>query len=596
MADDLTLASDFAPATREEWLAAVEKAIKGADFDKTLVSTTDDGIRIEPLYTGEDVATAADEAGFPAFDPLLRGAVVAARPDGAWDIRTSIGHPDPQAANRQALHDLANGATSIEFVVRSPDDLPVLLRGIVLEAAPIALRAGAGAVAAAGALLDLVDPGSGPSGCLGVDPIGTLATTGTGAAIDTDLAQRVAAALPNMRTFLASGATVADAGASEAQEVAYLLATATAYLRAMTDGGMSLEAAARQIAFEVAADVDIFATVAKIRALRYTWACVLRESGATIAGDEDRLVSIIATSSYRTLTVVDPWVNLLRGTAACLGAVLGGADTVTIAPFDAAAGLPGDLGRRLARNTQLILQDESGIGRVLDPAGGSWYIESLTDELARRAWDGFQRIEAAGGPVAAMALIAEEIAEVAAARDAAIARRKRPITGVSEFPLLGEQPPRPEPAPPAATGGPLARRRLAEPFEALRSRGEAAGERATVFLANLGPIATHTARATFAANLLATGGIRAVGDDGHDDAGSAAHAFGQSGATIACICSSDEKYAELAEPVAAALRAAGARRIYLAGRAVVAGVDENIGVGVDALDVLGRLHEELEIA
>lgn len=584
MADDLTLASDFAAPTREEWLAAVDRALKGADFDKALVSTTDDGIRVAPLYTPADTDTAADEAGFPSFAPLLRGAVAAPRPHGTWDIRTSIAHSDPATANAWALEDLAGGATSVSFAVGNPEDVPRLFDGIVLDAAPVGVRGG---MAAARAFVELAEPGAGPSGSLGIDPVGT----------DADLAEaarwavEVSARNPNLRTLLATGTTVADAGGSHGQEIGFLLGAATSYLRALTAAGLSAPEAVRQIELEVAADVDIFATVAKIRALRFTWAQVLQHAGMAFAGDDDAAVHIAAVSSYRTLTAVDPWVNLLRGTAACLGAVLGGADTVTITPFDGADAVPGPLGRRMARNTQLILADESGIGRVLDPAGGSWYVESLTDQLAARAWAVFQAIEAAGGPEAAMPQLAQQIAAVAADRDRAIARRRRPITGVSEFPLLGEQRPDRVPAE-RPEAGPLPRRRLSEPFEQLRASGEQSG--ATVFLANLGPLAVHTARATFAANLFAAGGVRAIAAAVDPD--SAAAAFAESGARVACICSSDEWYGEQAAAVAASLRAAGAKRIYLAGKAEIPGVDERIALGVDALDTLTRLHQTLEIA
>ncbi len=583
MADRLTLASDFSAPTRDQWLAAVDKALKGADFDTKLVAITADGIRIEPLYTAQDTAASADEAGFPAFAPLLRGAGASPRPDGAWDIRTSINHPEPRTANAWALHDLANGATSVEFVVAAPDDLPLLLAGIVLDAAPVALRPAA--VEVARRYLEIIEPGDAARGTLGLDPVGSSSPLPDAVAVALQAAGRT----PNLRALLASGASVADAGASEAQEVGYLLATATTYLRALVAAGLAVDEAARQIDFEVTADVDIFATIAKLRALRYTWAAVLRESGAAFDGERDGIMHVTAVSSYRTLTVVDPWVNLLRGTAACLGAVLGGADTVTIAPYDSADSLPGDPGRRLARNTQLILADESGIGRVLDPAGGSWYVEALTDQLAAKSWAYFQQIEAAEGVLQALPMIADDVAAVAAERDRAIARRKRPITGVTEFPQLGET--RPERTPVAAPPAPLPRRRLSEPFEDLRAAAESAG--ATVFLANLGPIAVHTARATFVANLFAAGGVRAI--SAAVDAATAAGAFAASGAAVACICSSDAIYAEQAADVAAALRAAGARRIYLAGKAAVDGVDENIALGADALDVLTRLHEALEI-
>jgi methylmalonyl-CoA mutase len=414
-------------------------------------------------------------------------------------------------------------------------------------------------------------------------------TTGS-VPMDTQMAAGMDVAnTPRLRTFLASGAPASDAGASEAQEIGYMLAVGLLYLRALIDDGVDNPGS--RITLEVTADVDVFATVAKIRALRHCWATVLDNLGQPIDSTQ-----IVAVSADRWLTEVDPWVNILRGTAATLGAVVGGAEAVTLAPFDSAAGLPGDLGRRLARNTQLLLQDESGVGRVLDPAGGSWYIESFTDELAAAGWKFFQRIEAAGGPVEAIDEIGTDIAVVAQRRDAQIATRRFPITGVSEFPLLDEHRPDRPAQPPAddraavpvegheLTGTPWPQDRLADPYEALR---ENAGD-ATVFLANLGPIAVHTARATFAANLFAAGGIRAISDEGHADAASAAAAFKASGANIACICSSDDVYADLAEATAEALKQAGARRVYLAGKGDYPGVDEYVHLGVDALDILTR--------
>ncbi len=600
--ENLDLASDYSP-TREQWLAAVDKVLKGKDFDRVLVSTTLDDVRIEPLYTADDVATTHDESGFPGSDPLTRGAQPAPRTDGQWDIRSRVTHPDPAVANAQILEDLANGATSVDLQldlgggsgisIRSPQDLARVLDGVVLDAAPVSLRAGAHAAVVAGWYRELLAErgvhGAEPSGCLGIDPVGTLVTDGE-VAMDALMAAGLDVAnTPRLRTFRASGAPASDAGASEAQEIGYMLSVALLYLRALIDAGVDNPAS--RITLEVTADVDVFATVAKLRALRHCWATVLEHMGQPLD-----TTGIEAVSADRWLTEVDPWVNILRGTAATLGAVVGGAESVTIAPFDSASGLPGGLGRRLARNTQLLLQDESGIGRVLDPAGGSSYIESFTDDLAAAAWKFFQRIEAADGPVDAADEIGTDIAVVAARRDKDIATRKRPITGVSEFPQLGEQRPEPMPAPapdarPAVPvpghvhqATPWQRRRLAQPYEDLRAN---AGD-ATVFLANLGPIAVHTARATFAANLFAAGGITAVSDDGHGDAQSVAEAFRGSGADIACICSSDEVYADLAEAAASALKQAGAKRVYLAGKGDYAGVDEYIHLGVDALDILTR--------
>ncbi len=633
-AGDLVLAGEFDPATREEWLAAVDKALRGGDFERVLVGRTLDGIRIEPLYTAADVATEHDESGFGAFSPLTRGAMAPPRPDGAWDIRARVLNPDPARANALALGDLRGGATSLDVRVdaagtgdgvpcRDGSDLARVLDGVLLDVAPIALRAGAHGAVAAGWLLDIWAAagvtGADAAGCLGLDPLGALAADGVlPQGLDAMLTQSVAlaaqvdASLPRVRTLRASGVPAADAGGSEGQEIGFVLAAATAYLRALVDAGLPVERAARQITLEVSADVDLFSTVAKIRALRHCWAQVLAASGVTLDGTASGLVRIDAVAGGRWLTVVDPWVNLLRGTTATLGAVIGGADSVIVDAFDAASSAGGEQGHRLARNTQLLLQDESAVGRVSDPAGGSYYVEALTDELAAAGWRVFGETEAAGGlaPALASGRLAAQIGDVAARRATMVATRRHPITGVSEFPLIGERRPQP-PAPTAPDTRPavplageptvvpaLVAVRLAEPYEALRAAGEPLG--LTAFLANVGTGAGYIPRATFAGNLFGAGGVRAVGEGGYDDAAAAATAFAASGAPVAVICGTDDAYADHAADFAHALKAAGARWVFLAGRAGEreqeyrdAGIDEFVSMGVDVLATLGRLHDLL---
>ena len=288
--ENLDLASDYSP-TREQWLAAVDKVLKGKDFDRVLVSTTLDDVRIEPLYTADDVATTHDESGFPGSDPLTRGAQPAPRTDGQWDIRSRVTHPDPAVANAQILEDLANGATSVDLQldlgggsgisIRSPQDLARVLDGVVLDAAPVSLRAGAHAAVVAGWYRELLAErgvhGAEPSGCLGIDPVGTLVTDGE-VAMDALMAAGLDVAnTPRLRTFRASGAPASDAGASEAQEIGYMLSVALLYLRALIDAGVDNPAS--RITLEVTADVDVFATVAKLRALRHCWATVLEHMG-----------------------------------------------------------------------------------------------------------------------------------------------------------------------------------------------------------------------------------------------------------------------------------------------------------------------------
>ena len=637
---DLALAAEFPAPTREQWLAAVDKAIKGRDFAKTLVTTTLDGIAIQPLYTATDVATAHDEAGFPGFAPLLRGGVVPPRPAGAWDIRSRVDHPDVATANAQALTDLRGGATSLDLVIdaagsgdgiscRDRADLERVLADVQLDIAPVGLRAGAHGGVVAQWLVDILNArgvnarGITSSGCLGVDPLSALATDGvlpqgyaTALAEGVALAGTVVANAPSMRTFRASGLAASDAGASEAQELAFVLGAGAAYLRALVDAGHDVATAASQIELELAADVDVFATVAKARALRHCWSTMLSASGVDIDGQLPGLVRITAVAAGRWVTAVDPWVNLLRGTAASLAAVVGGVDVLTVAAFDSARGLPGDLGRRLARNTQLLLQDESYVGRVVDPGGGSYYVESLTDALAAAGWARFQQTERDGGLLAVIesGSLAADIATTAAKRDAQIATRKHPITGVSEFPLIGEKVPDAVLTPPADTrpavaltgtptsAPPLPRRRLSEPFETLRAHADAAATHPTVFLANIGTGADYVPRATFASNAFATGGVQAVGDGGYADADAAAAAFTASGAPVAVICGTDDAYAEQATAYASALKAAGARMVYLAGRPGeqeaalrTAGVDAFVGIGSDVLTAMSALHELLGI-
>jgi methylmalonyl-CoA mutase len=288
----------------------------------------------------------------------------------------------------------------------------------------------------------------------------------------------------------------------------------------------------------------------------------------------------------------DPWVNMLRTTVACFAAGVGGADAVTVQPFDAALGLPDSFSRRIARNTQSLLVEEGHLARVLDPAGGSWYVESLTDQIAQAAWDWFTELERAGGLVAALdsGLVRDRIGVAWEARAQRIASRKDPITGVSEFPNLAEKLPSREPSHAVQPAGGLPRVRAAQEFEELRDRADAATRRPQVYLATIGPIARHTARATFAGNLFQAGGLETP-------SGAGAEGLADAGTTVACICGTDKDYAESAAALAAELRAAGATAVWLAGKPSLAveGVDGYVYAGCDALDVLHRVHEQLGV-
>ncbi len=609
------LAGAFPAATREQWESAVAGALRGRP-STTLRSTTPGGVEVEPLHVPSDGAFAHDESGFPGSAPTTRGTHAAPHPSGLWEVRRPVAEPDPAIANRQALEDLERGVTALEvpFPPATPQDLATRLDGVLLDLAPVVLRAGWGVEAAAAALEALWDAqgldGAACSGGFGADPFATLAAEGqadvpVGEALTraAALAARTAGVRPRVRTMTVSSLPVVESGASEVLELAVVLSTGAAYLRELSAAGLDVDSAFAQIEVELAADTDVFVTIAKVRAARRVWAALATACGAG---------GVVATpfsvrTARRMLTTRDPWVNLLRITAATFAAGVGGADSVTTDSYDALLAGSSDLGRRMARNTQLLLLEESSLGRVLDPAGGSAFLEELTEQVAQAAWGVFQQLENSGG-IGTMLVDGTLAARVADERDrvvAQVATRRRPITGVSEFPDLDEAAPERAPVDPRTPL--LVPVRWAEGFEDLRDRADAArdaGREPTVFLGTLGPVAVHTARATFTRNFFAAGGIRAVTTErgettGYDDPAELAADAAASGAALACVCSSDSVYSERAAEAVAALSASGVRRVYLAGspgderdRLSAAGVDEFIHIGVDVLDVLRRALQE----
>ena len=614
------LSGGFPPANIDAWRAMVDKALKGADFEKRLVSKTADGIRIEPLYTRKDALIGTD-AALPGVAPFTRG-TQAFRPGLGWDICAIHVESDPKVANAAILEDLAGGVNVIALDVggmglpATKDAIGAALEGVMLDACPIALIAGEHTFEAAGSLMSVWAankiPDAQRAGSFGADPLGTLAQQGhLTSAVDTALARavalaKIAIAMPRVSAMTAEGVTFHNAGASEAQELAGMLATLVAYLRACEAGGIAPAAALPKISVTLAADDDQFATIAKLRAARKL---VWRVAEACGAGEAAARVRYVCPTSYRMMAKRDPWTNILRTTIACTAAALGGADAICVLPFTFALGKPDAFARRVARNIQIVAQEESHLGRVADPAGGSWHVEQLTADMAKKAWDMFQDIEARGGMAAALTsgYVQDMIRKTAEARAKSIATGRMELTGVSAFPILGDDGIKAEPwaKPEAPTGTPpvtvipLHPQRLAEPFEALRDTADAAGG-FKVFLASMGEIADHNMRTTWVKNYLAAGGIETLIDEGYQSAAVAAAAFNNSGTTVACICSSDAMYATHAEITARALKAKGATWVMMAGRpggkeAALrqAGVDQFLVAGADAVATLKALQEKL---
>lgn len=609
---DLRLAADFAPATYDDWRKLAEGVLKGAPFEK-LVGKTYDGLRIEPIYQRANDAPA-----------------IAARAIGTpWRIMQRIDHPDAGKANVQALHDLENGANGLTLVFAgangargfglqaTAEAIATVLDGVFVDAGiGIELNIGPQSRMAATHLADFitqknVDPGA----CdirFGLDPIGACAVWGSSAYNWWEIAPAFTDAIKSLAAkgfkgpfAVADGRVVHDAGGSDVQELAYVLAVGVTYLRALEDANVPLDNACNMIYARLSADADQFLTMAKFRALRLLWTRIAESCGL-----QPKPLFISAETAWRMLTQRDPYVNMLRATIATFSAGLGGADSITVLPHTLALGLPDAFARRAARNTQLILLHESKLAKVSDPAAGAGGIEALTRQLCDAAWAQFQEIEKAGGAFAALGnnVIQPRIAATRAARQASIARRREVLTGATEFPNLHEARAtvlkvKPVPAAPYGKAkikfNPLEPVRLAAPFEALRDKSEhilaRSGARPRIFLANLGTPADFTARATFAKSFFETGGIEAVEFNlpSPEKAAALIDAFKASGAALVCLCSSDKVYAAQAETAAKALHAACAAHIYLAGRPGenetafrAAGVSDFIFAGSDALAIL----------
>jgi len=614
------LAAGFPAATVEQWRALVDKALKGADFEKQLVSRTAGGLRINPLYTRED-ALASTLNTVPGTRPFTRG-TKPVRDGLGWDIRTFHIDTDPAALNAAILEDLTGGVTSIGLQIGgngltpAKQALATALDGVMVDVCPVVLVAGEQFFDAALALVALWEARgmatADRQGSFGADPLGTLTKTGRlSEPVETALARAVALmqttrSNPRVQVMTADGVITHVAGASEAQELASMLATLVAYLRAAEAGGIPPAEALPKINVALAADIDEFSTIAKLRAARRL---IWRVADACGAGDAAARVMLNCTTSYRMMAKRDPWTNILRTTIACAGAALGGADAIEVLPFTFALGKPDAFARRVARNIQIVCQEESHLGRVNDPAGGSWYVEKLTEDVAGKAWEIFQDIEARGGMLAALTsgYIQEMISNTAEVRASLVATVRQELTGVNAFPILGDDSVKIEPWPAPAPADdkatievtPLKSRRLGEDFEALRDAADAHGGY-DVFLANMGEIVDHNMRATWAKNYLAAGGINALTSDGYKSPEEAAKAFSKSGAAAACICSSDAVNATLAEATAKALKAAGAKLVLMAGRPGKmehtlqgAGVDQFLFAGADAVATLKGLQEKL---
>jgi len=692
--------TSFEATDLASWRETAEESLKGKRLDQ-LSSDLGCGITTKPLYSEADESV---EPGLPGAAPFVRGRLPIDGGTRPWGACAVFDHPNRDTVSEQIRHERQTGADELWVrvsaaarlgldpasgtfedaaldgtAVVSAADLEPLLMATGSEQTPIHIDAGGNGLAVAASLVAASSrqglQAGRLAGSFNLDPLAALASDGElpyGLERSMRLLAPAAAwcdaNAPRVRALAVSTLPYHMAAATPVHELAFALATGVEYLRALEAAGVQTSVACSQMLFRFAIGRDFFAEAAKLRAFRRLWSQVAAACGT---GENHAMPPLHAVTSPRTLTVRDPWVNMLRTTGQTFSAVVGGADTITVLPFDGEIGPASDLGRRMALNTHTILREECHLDHVTDPAGGSWFVERLTTDMAETAWRLFQEIEGRGGLADELlhGRLQETLSGELSTAQAHVAHRRVAVTGVSTWPNLSEQPVR-RPHPDASAivetarsrmrqlerrsdlahglrrverlasaerleaevfvaaieaaeaGASLAelrqalqgdsqptrsaqlpRERLAEPFEGLRDRSDEAlairGRRPTVFLATLGPIPEHKARATFSKNLLEAGGVEVVEPGPLMTADEAVSRFKQSGAAWACLCSSDLRYADEAADVAAALRSAGATRVLLAGRPAdraaewrAAGIDSYLYLGCNALEILSDLVDD----
>lgn len=612
------------------WAARANAGAGDPDADR-LRTRLADGIDLEPLYTPTHGAEVPN-GGSPGVPPYLRGA----RTGGPWEIGQTYVDPDPADAAAAASDDRARGVRAPWFRIdaliaaggaaqRVPDGVcPSSLEDwghLAAAAEPgssVTIEAGLGAPGAWAAVRDRavaagVDLRTLHGGVL-CDPIGMLVRVGRlpGSLKATwdrlaALAVQARDTTPGIATALVCSVVHHDAGATAAQELAATVAGGLETLRALTVRGLTIDEACATLQFRMAVGSDLFLEIAKLRAARWLWAQVVARSGGSAAAAGMRLR---VRTSWRARTRRDPWVDLLRGTVETFAAATGGAAVIDTVPFDEALGVPDAFSRRMAVNTQILLRDESHLAHVQDPGAGSWYLETLTRQLAEVAWGVVQEIESQGGLGAAVTSGAWQarVAAAAAADAAAVARREIAVTGVSIYPPTDGTPTGATlPAPLRVDGGglidpafangepatatPLVARRRAEPFEELCAR--TAAEPPSVCCVEFGEAAHAKPRASFARDVFHTGGFTVQSIPAADPR-AAASGLERSGARIAVLCGSDASYRDVGADAVAALRDAGARAVVVVAKPDLAPALDGATCLYRGADILTLLHGVLD--
>jgi methylmalonyl-CoA mutase len=620
----LTLLNDFPAVSTEQWESVIKTDLKGADYDKKLLWRSDEKITVRPYYREEDLAALKTQLNpIPGQFPFLRGG----KADNRWTISQGVDCTSLTEANEAAKYALAHGAEAVNFrsahcadkvagpLPQTVEETATLLAGIE---APVHFKAQDLAGTVLAQVTAAVEAGKikAPKGSVDFDPLNDLLLTGSSSKDAAGLfaaaadAVKASAKLGGFRTLAVRGGQITEAGGTVVEELAAILAAGAEYFAQLTDKGLSADAIAAAIQLDVAVSANYFFEIAKLRALRLLWAQVV--GAFQPAKQESGNAFIAATTSQWDTTVYDQHINLLRGTTKSMSAVLGGADVVETLPFDADVHASDDFSRRLARNTQIILKKESYFDRVVDPGAGSYYLETLTDMIARESWKLFQQIQEKGGYLKALesGFLQEQVKASRAAKDKAVSSRRRSILGTNQFPngaeKIAEQLKAPATVAVKAAAGkavlsvtPLTPYRGAEGYENLRLTTEKAAKNPRFLLLEYGDLKMRKARVGFSLNFIACGGFDVVTKFSENNADAAAKVVAEAGADVVVLCSSDEEYLPMAKPLIEKL--GGKVPVIVAGspesteQLKADGVADFINVRSNALEVLSTWQKRLGV-
>ncbi len=609
------LFSEFSPVSTENWKNKIVEDLKGADYDKKMIWRTSEGFNVNPFYRKEDIPLGCG-AEKPGEFPYTRGT----KSDNNWLVRQDIDLPSAQEANARARKILGEGVDSLAFKVKgklvTPEYIPALLEGIDAEKVELNFNVCVGKVVDFTHLLVEYLRQRGFNlekvrGSIGYDPIAKEMLAGKNLDNYTEVIKALVeatSALPQYRCIAVNSCKLNNAGAYITQELGYALAWGNEYLNAATEAGVPVDAVAKNIKFNMGISSNFFMEIAKFRAARMLWAKIVEQYSPECKCACK--MALHAETSEFNLTLFDAYVNMLRTQTEAMSAAIAGVDSITVTPYDAVYEAPTDFALRIAKNQQLILKHESHLGKVTDPAGGSYYIESLTASIAAEAWKLFLAVEEEGGFRKAVkeGKVQAAVEEAGNSRRIALARRKEILLGTNQYPNFSELSGGKSPlekgygcgcnneAPAAAT---LSIRRLGEEFEQLRIATEASGKRPKAFMLTIGNLAMRQARAQFSCNFLATAGYEVIDNLGFKSVEEGVAAAMEAKADIVVLCSSDDEYAEYAVP---AFKAIGDKAIFIVAGAPAcseelkaAGIENFIHVRVNVLETLKALNAKLGI-